>query len=179
MPVTLGNITTADRQLDGLLDEVRIERVARSATWLAAAESNQRTPGTFVTAGAVEAGSWLAQGTWGARKPIGIDPTVADTDLTDVAVPISIVDPQLQASANADGSDIVFTAADGTTRLDHLIESWDNGTGTLTAWVRVPLVSSSAATELFVYYANPTAADQQDGPAVFGPTTDLTLTGSS
>ncbi len=179
MPVTIGNIDSVDRPLDGLIDEVRVARVARSAAWLAAAESNQRNPATFVVAGGVETGTWFAQGTWGARKPIGIDPSITDADLTDVAVPISIVDPQLQSSANADGSDIVFTAADGTTRLDHVVETWDSGTGTLTAWVRVPTLSSSAATQLFVYYANPTAADQQDGPAVFGPDTDLTLTGSS
>ena len=179
MPVTIGNIDTVDRPLDGLIDEVRVERVARSQAWLQAAESNQRTPSAFVTAGAVESGTWLDQGTWGARKPIGIDPAITDVDLVDIAVPITVTDAELQSSANADASDIVFTDADGVTRLDHLVESWDATTGTLTAWVRVPSLSSTAATQLFVYYANPTAADQQDGEAVFGPDTDLTLTGAS
>lgn len=179
MAVTIGARDGGTDAFDGLIDEVRVERVARTTAWLAAAEANQRNASGFVTAGTSQAGTWFAQGSWAARKPIGIDPSITDTDLTDVAVPITVVDAELQASANPDGSDIVFTGADGVSRLDHVIETWDSGTGTLTAWVRLPMLSSASATELFVYYANPSATDQQDGTAVFGPATDLTLTGTS
>lgn len=179
LPVTIGATAGGDEAFDGSIDEVRIARVARTAAWLGAAGKNIDDPGGFVTAGAAERGTWFDQGAWGARKPIGIDPAITDADLTDVAVPITVVDAQLQASANADGSDLVFTAADGVTRLDHVVEAYDGGTGSLTAWVLVPDLSATTATELYLYYANPTATDQTDGAAVFGPTTDLTLLGTS
>ena len=71
----------------------------------------------------------------------------------------------------------MFTEADGTTRLDHVIESYDPLTGALTAWVRVPLLSSTVDTELFIYYSNPSAVDQQDPADVFGRDTDVQILG--
>src|SRR3990172_1868906 len=44
--------------------------------------------------------------------------------------------------ASANGYDIVFTASDGTTPLDHEIERWDGSTGELIAWVRVPALTA-------------------------------------
>ena len=59
------------------------------------------------------------------------------------------------------------------TRLDHHIESWSSISGALTAWVRVPVLDGTADTELFVYYGNAGAADQQDPTGVYGPDADL------
>lgn len=179
MPVTIGGIDSLDRQLDGRIDEVRIERVPRSAAWIAASEANQRTPGTFLNIGAVETGSWLAQGTWGARKQIAVDADLVSFDATDFPLLVEVIDVELQAGALASGTDIVFTDADGTTRLDHVIEAWDASTGTLSAWVKVPLLSSTTDTQLFAYYSNPSAEDQQDPEGVFGATADLAFLGAS
>ncbi len=178
-PVTIGAQAGGAAAFDGSLDEIRVERVARSLGWLAGVESNHRSPGAFVTVGAVETGVWFDQGTWLARKPVTLEPSLTAAALTAVAVPVTVTDADIQASATASGVDIVFTAADGTTRLDHVLEAWDDTTGTLTAWVLVPTLSPTEPTELFVYYGNPTAVDQQDSASVFGPDTDLTLTGSS
>ena len=179
MPVTIGGITSLDRQLDGSIDEVRLVRIARSAAWIGASESNQRNPGAFHTRGAVETGTWLGQGTWAARKPVVVDADLVSADATDFTLLVEVTDPELQASATTSGNDVVFTASDGTTRLDHVIESWNSATGTLSAWVKVPLLSSTTDTELFVYYGNPAADDQQDPVAVFGPNADLTFLGVS
>ena len=40
------------------------------------------------------------------------------------------------AAALANGDDILFTAADGVTKLAHEIESYDSATGALTIWVK-------------------------------------------
>ncbi|MGI9600442.1 MAG: DUF2341 domain-containing protein [Acidimicrobiales bacterium] len=175
MPVTIGNLTSGDRPLDGRLDEIRVESAARSIDWLAASEANQRTPGSFAVASTVETGSWLGQGSWAARKPIAIDADYVSGSLTDFAVLIDLTDTELQAQARADGADIVFTDADGTTRLDHIVESYESATGALTAWVKVPSVGTAIDTELFMYYGNPVATDQQDPTAVFGDDADLAL----
>jgi MSHA biogenesis protein MshQ len=145
---------------------------------LDAIESNQRNPATFVQVGVAEAGSWFNQGAWTARKPLSIDPAATSTDLVDVAVPIQFADDEIAASARADGLDLVFTVADGVTRLDHVLEDYDPTTGAVTAWVSVPTLSASEPTGLFVYYANASANDQQDPEAVFGEAADLALVGT-
>ncbi|MCP3992392.1 MAG: DUF2341 domain-containing protein, partial [Actinomycetia bacterium] len=162
----------------GTIDEVRLSEVARSEAWLDTHFANLVTGG-FLVAGAPQVGSWLPQAAWTLRKPISIDPTVADSDELDFPVLVELVDAELQAGARADGADVVFTATDGVTRLDHTIESYDGATGALSSWVRVPTLSASTTTEIFLYFANPTATDQQDPVGVFGSANDLTVTGAS
>ena len=70
--------------------------------------------------------------------------------------------------AQGDGDDIVFTAADGTTKLWHEIESFDDE---LIAWVQVPHLSEQADTTLYVYYGNPQAQNQQRPQDVWDQTT--------
>ena len=74
------------------------------------------------------------------RKQITIDfnQVVGAANHTDFPVLVSLVDPDLRTTPsgrveNANGFDIVFTAADGTTRLDFDIETYDGSTGTLVA----------------------------------------------
>ncbi len=178
MPVVIGNIITQTRGVDGSIDEVRVETVARSTDWLAAAVANHGDPATFLVVGAPEVGTWFVQGAWPFRKPITVESDLVPTDVFDFALLVQITEPRFQAAAQACACDLVFTGADGTTRLDHLIETYDSGTGALTAWVSIPVLSSSEDTKLFVYYGNPTATDQQDPAAVFGPDADLQQKGS-
>jgi len=110
--------------------------------------------------------SWLPGG-WQYRKQITIDRTKVSGNLTDFPVLISFTDPDLQSSAQAGGGDIVFTASDGATRLSHEIEQYDGTTGKLTGWVRVPSLSSTTDTVLYMYYGDPTAPDQQDSANVW------------
>ena len=67
--------------------------------------------------------------------------------------------PGRQALAN--GDDILFTSADGTTKLRHEIESYDNVTGALRLWVKTDL-SAGEDTVLYLYYGNGAATPQQD-----------------
>ena len=103
---------------------------------------------------------------WLFRKPITIDSTKIIGDLDDFPVLVSITDPDLAASARADGFDIAFTGSNGSTKLDHEIEKYDGGTGELVAWVRVRLSASQDKT-IYMYYGNATAGDQQNATAVW------------
>ncbi len=56
---------------------------------------------------------------------------------------------------NASGYDIVFGSDQtASTILDHQIESYDPTTGEYVAWVRIPTLSNSIDTEIFIFYGN-------------------------
>ena len=97
------------------------------------------------------------------RKPVAIHPPSLTANLTEFPVAVRLnADPELAAAAQSDGGDLTFTTGDGTTQLSHQIEHFDGQTGTLAAWVRLPVFAASADTELFVYYDTPSVIDQQD-----------------
>src|SRR5688572_16984959 len=79
--------------------------------------------------------SWY-NASWLKRKAITIDYTKVGTGPhTNFPVLINITDANLQTAAQADFDDILFTSSDGTTKLDHEVESYTSGTGALIAWV--------------------------------------------
>ena len=102
------------------------------------------------------------------RKKITIQASQVMADQTGFPVLISLPsDSDLAASARNDGYDISFTASDGLAKLSHQIERFDGTTGELAAWVKVPNVSSSINTDIYVYYGNPTATNQEDPDGVW------------
>ncbi|HDO25293.1 MAG TPA: DUF2341 domain-containing protein, partial [Nitrospirae bacterium] len=82
---------------------------------------------------------------------------MAPSDQSDFPVLIKITnqnDPVF-ANAQSNGDDILFTSSDGTTRLDHEIEYYSSSaTKELDAWVRIPSLSSSSDTVIYMYYSN-------------------------
>src|SRR4030095_13438745 len=111
---------------------------------------------------AVQAQSWY-NSSWLYRKAITIDYTKVSAGAhTNFPVLINITDADLQTKAQADYDDILFTSADGTTKLDHEVESYTSGTGALVAWVEIPSLSSSANTVIYMYYGNAGATPQQN-----------------
>jgi len=118
--------------------------------------------------------SWY-NASWAGRKQIVLDHTKVSgsANLTGFPVLISSTDPDFRSQSNggwvgtATGGDILFTAADGVTKLAHEIESYDPVAGQLVAWVNVPTLSPSADTVLFLYLGNPGAADQQNAAGVW------------
>jgi hypothetical protein len=98
---------------------------------------------------------------WLYRKKITIDHTRVAADLTDFPMLVQLTDGNLKHGAQADGDDIFFTLADGTDKLSHEIENYDSISGELTAWVKIPFLSATVDTDIFLYYGNAVAADQQ------------------
>jgi gliding motility-associated-like protein len=93
-------------------------------------------------------------------KQITIQNGKVPSDQTNFPVLIQHTDPDLMHTSftghveNINGFDIVFTAADKTTILDHQIESYDPSTGSISFWVNVPFVSGSVDTDVYIFYGN-------------------------
>ena len=87
---------------------------------------------------------------------------VGVTDHEDFPVLIAIAgDPLLASLANGGhvardaGEDIMFLYPDAATLLDFEIEEYHPANGSLTAWVRVPVLSATADTDLLLQYGDP------------------------
>ena len=110
----------------------------------------------------VTASNWY-NNSWTYRKKITIDKTkVPNTNQTNFPVLVSLTG---LSNINASGTDIRFTSSNGTTELAREIESYSNGT--LVAWVKVPTLSTSVNTEIFMYYGN-TSATEPAASATYG-----------
>lgn len=99
--------------------------------------------------------AWLEP--WAHRKAVTlhaarIEVPANDTALTNFPVMISLDDPDLTAGLLQDASDLAVTGADATTVLDREVESY--AAGSLVAWVRVPSLSATVDTTLYLYYGN-------------------------
>jgi hypothetical protein len=83
------------------------------------------------------------------------------SDLVDFPAHISIVNANLKSVANGghvnNGTylDFQFRGDDGTI-LAHEIASYDATTGTLLAWVKIPLLSPTTDTQIYIYYGKAT-----------------------
>jgi len=93
---------------------------------------------------------------WQYRKKITINSAnvSGSTNLTDFPVLISVVDSDLIGKTMSNGDDIIFTAGDEVTRLSHEIESYNGTSGDLNAWVRIPSLSPTTNTDIYMYYDN-------------------------
>ncbi len=106
------------------------------------------------------------------RKRLVVDHTrVLNRDQANFPVLISLTDADLKATthgghaATDEGEDFFFTLPDGETRLAHEIAAYDSDAGRLKAWVRVPELSCSEDTVLYLCYGNLEA--EQDGGEVW------------
>jgi|GEM_PF-966816 len=123
------------------------------------------SPGNVILA--TESSGWYDQA-WHQRKSITIDHTKVSADLTDFPVLVSLTsDADLASDALDSGYDILFTSSDSATKLNHEIEQFDGATGKLVAWVKVPSLSSSSDTVIYIYYGNPSSGNQQNPTGVW------------
>jgi len=104
---------------------------------------------------------------WRDRKQLTLDHTFVTSTQTDFPAPIDIsLDADLAAHAQDDGDDIVFTNATGV-KLAHEIEYFNGATGELQAWVKIPSLSSTSDTTIYLYYNNTGCANQQNPTGVW------------
>lgn len=101
--------------------------------------------------------------TWLYRKKITIDADSisGSTELTNFTFLVSLTsDSNLSSNAQSDGDDLLFASTSGT-KYFHEIESYNNSTGALTAWVKIPTLSATTDTEIYLYYGNSSASNQE------------------
>jgi hypothetical protein len=106
---------------------------------------------------------------WKYRKLITIDSSKVLADLNNFPVLIyRASDSDLSTYAQSDGDDIAFIRySDNSTKLNHEIESYSDSTGKLISWVKLPSLSSSSDTKLWIYYGNPTVNNQESVAGVW------------
>ncbi len=148
--------TTGGLKFDGVIDEVNVSNVARSAAWIKASYNNQADPAAYQSMQSVQEQGQYKMSGWGYRQPITISGSVTPSELNDFPVLVKLADPAnplFAHASSAQGYDVFFTAADGITRLDHDLELFRNASGSeeLCAWVKTP-VSSAQDTLIYMYY---------------------------
>lgn len=107
---------------------------------------------------------------WNYRKSIMIDHNSVSggSNLTNFPVLINLSsESDLAARAMSNGYDLVFTSSDGTTKLSHEIDKFTSATGELQAWVKIPTLSASSDTQLYLYYGNGAASNQSNASDVW------------
>ncbi len=150
--------TTGSLAFNGALDEIRISGVARSAEEIAATFKNQNDTGVYqVNSSEQTQGGFLKD--YRYRQAITVKAGATAADLADFPALVHITNGANGVFANAaspQGYDVVFTAADGLTKLNHDLETFNKASGSeeLAAWVNTPL-SKDHDTVIYMYYGGP------------------------
>ncbi|MFX1461537.1 MAG: DUF2341 domain-containing protein, partial [Promethearchaeota archaeon] len=104
-------------------------------------------------------------------KEIIIDSSkvMGSTDLINFPLLLSIYDSDLRTEVQFNGNDIAFH--NGTNWLDHEFELFKKDFNTtharLIAWIRIPYLSNSTDTKIYMYYGNSTMGSQQNPEGVW------------
>jgi len=111
-----------------------------------------------------------ATGPYNYYRAITVDHTrVPNTDQTDYPMLVSGTYPFLAGIANGgqvqnpNGFDIIFTAdSAGQVPLDFEIDSYNFTTGSAAFWVRIPMLSHTLNTTIYMWYGDPNIATSQE-----------------
>jgi hypothetical protein len=150
------------RYFPGTLDEARISNIARSADWIKTEYNNQSSPSTFyaISSSGNEAYTY--------RRSVTIDHTKVPTNQSNFPLLISGTFPYLAGVANggnvqnSNGYDIVFTSdAECATKLDFEVETYNASTGAVNYWVKVPTISHTSDTPIYMCYGNASITTDQ------------------
>ena len=109
----------------------------------------------------VAEGNWY-DSNWDYRKIIVLDSNYITSDLTNFPILVNFTSDDLKENAKEDGSDIVFTSADKTTKLYREIEDYNSDTGELVAWVNIPSLDADNDSYIYLYYGNQLASETND-----------------
>lgn len=106
-------------------------------------------------------------GAWTVRKPLAIDTTAAGVSITEPIGTSPVLVRLFEGnfafdSAQDNGADLRFVAADHRTVLPHHIERYDRALNEALVWVQIPDLKPGAATTVFLYSGN---AGQVPAPA--------------
>jgi hypothetical protein len=146
---------------------------ATTYTWTVVATDGENSNGETFTFTTQSLFPWWDT-SWQYRRTITIDHTKVSSDHTDFPVLIDLADSGLTTKAQANGNDFVFTDANQV-KLSHEIESYGSGSGHLVVWARIPMLSSTTDTTLYMYYGNLVCGNQQAKTAVWDSSNRMIL----
>ncbi|MGD0774098.1 MAG: DUF2341 domain-containing protein, partial [Candidatus Solibacter sp.] len=169
---------------EGYFDEVRVSDIWRSPEWMLTEYNNQNTPASFAVAAAPGAGDTSAPSRQRRQKltiqhtQVVAGPASFPVLLTEasfypagVAANAEILAGAGPNHAQTDGGDLVFYDSTGT-RLPCEIVQWslnnDPALSKAEIYVRVPALSATADTDIWVYYMGSGSEVQPAGDAAYG-----------
>lgn len=106
---------------------------------------------------------------WAYRVPITIDHTKVSAAATNYPLYVSEANLPSRFWDECQGRDLAFTLSDGTTAMPRDFVGWQKAT-TLEAHVLMPTISNITDDVLYMYWGNPSCADQQNAAPVWTPT---------
>ncbi|MGD8989474.1 MAG: DUF2341 domain-containing protein, partial [Syntrophobacterales bacterium] len=157
---------------DARIEEVRLSKTARSAEWIQTSYNNQNSPSSFYSVVNNCPSTVPPIAEFSCSIPLTIDSSKVSgtSDLTDFPVLISLTNTSLKTTGNcgyvqnSNGYDIIFSDATQTTRLDHEIEKYDSAAGELVAWVRVPTLSATSDTTIYMHFGHSSVCGATENP---------------
>ena len=104
--------------------------------------------------------------TWLNRVKVTIDNTKVSGSSSHADFPALVTEANLPASfftkVKSDGTDIVVTQSDGTTKQKREVAFIDTGSSKLELWTKVPSLSDSSDTVIYIYYNKSSASETND-----------------
>jgi hypothetical protein len=175
-PVFIGRLDGASanqRYMRGILDEVRVSKVARSADWVKLEYETQRpTGGTAVTIDSAKNPNAVSYAAWTGHRTIKLNTSATGANVPGtvtnfpVLIRLGAGESAILSAAKAGGADIRFSKSDDATPLAYQIESW--GPSSAAIWVKVDSVKGNDAVQTIrLHYGNNAATAQSSGAAVF------------
>ena len=157
----IGNwIGVATREFDGKIGEARVSSSRRTDEWLKATYYTLNDTLVAYEADTAPAGTWV--GTYAQRREFVISSTLVDSDLTDFPVALAInsscgiggddLTGIFSEISTADRKKIAVTSSDGGTQLYVEIENWDSTSNKALIHTKVPSISSTVNTTIYLYY---------------------------
>jgi hypothetical protein len=148
--------------------------IDRFATYLSGTGTNTLTFRYIATAGdsagdlsyktttsllAYTAASWF-NASWPNRVKVTIPTTYVTSNLTNFPVYLRLSDlpASFWAGVKSDGGDIRITTSDGATQVPLQLTNFSSGSSVGDVYFKAPSLSSSSATDFYVYYGNSSAS---------------------
>lgn len=97
---------------------------------------------------------------WSNRLKLTIDHEQVRGDLSFFPVLVNITQSEFSIKSQNNGNDFVFVDENNDV-LSHEIESYDSTSGSLIAWVKLPKISHNTDTVFWLYFGNPSCANQE------------------
>lgn len=112
---------------------------------------------------------------WGYRDRLTIT-NDGGGDLTNYQVPINLTSTSVDfwSHIESSGDSIRFTDSDGTTLLNHYVESFNYSAQTSSLWVKIPSLLARSTTTIYLYYGNSGASSVSDSNSVFERSEEFT-----
>ncbi|MHA2100397.1 MAG: DUF2341 domain-containing protein, partial [Candidatus Kariarchaeaceae archaeon] len=154
----IGKRTTSSRWFEGNIDELRLSDNVRSEDYVKTAYNNLNNPDWFYSISAKHSQRFWPQEDFSFRKNVTISNSVVSgsSELIDFPYLLELTDEDLKYKTLASGYDILFTDQNGAP-YDHEIEIFDQSSGYLRVWIRIPTFSATSDTKLVMYFGNPNA----------------------